>query len=197
MILNRLFGRHHRSRTPRALYETIVAQARQPEFYTHFHVPDTVEGRFELVVLHVVLALRRLRQDEGPSSALGEDLCAVMFSDFDHNLRELGVADLSVGKKVRKLAEAFYGRGKALDAALADEHPRVAATEVLARNIHFTDKAGASELADYVIRADHFLRSVGIAGILEGRIVFPAVRSCHDSEKAKSSRAMEGVAHGQ
>ena len=149
-----------------------------------------------MVVLHSVLALRRLRRLEAPAE-LGEDLCGVMFSDFDHNLREIGVGDLSVGKKVRKLAEAFYGRGKALDAALASAEPRAEVAKVLTRNVFVGTETGtALGLADYVIAADDALGLASLGDIVEGQLPFPRPSRVMDSRTANSARSRDGVAQG-
>jgi cytochrome b pre-mRNA-processing protein 3 len=104
-------------RTIEAIYGMIVAQAREPLFYQAMGVPDTVDGRFDMVLLHLWMVLRRLRQVEG-----GADLSQALFDhfcgDMDANLRELGVGDLTVPKRMQKFGEAFYGRAAAYDAAL-------------------------------------------------------------------------------
>src|SRR5262245_49562483 len=110
-------------RTPRkatinALYGTIVAQARLPAFYMSYGVPDTVEGRFELLVLHHALTARRLA-GEPATAPLGPALFDHFCRDLDHNLREMGVGDLTVPKRMTGFAEAFFGRARAYDRALS------------------------------------------------------------------------------
>ena len=102
-----------------ALYEAATHQARQPAFYARLQAPDTVEGRFELYTLHVVLLLHRLKGLDTGTAAIAQALFDAYLQALDDALREMGVGDLSVGKKMRKLGEAFYGRAKAYDAALA------------------------------------------------------------------------------
>jgi cytochrome b pre-mRNA-processing protein 3 len=103
--------------TIEAIYGMIVAQAREPLFYAGLGVPDTVNGRFDMVLLHLWMVLRRLRQVDG-----GAELCQALFDhfcgDMDDNLREMGVGDLTVPKRMRKFGEAFYGRAAAYDRAL-------------------------------------------------------------------------------
>jgi cytochrome b pre-mRNA-processing protein 3 len=104
--------------TIEAIYGMIVTQAREPSFYRDLGVPDTVNGRFDLLVLHLWLVLRRLRSMAGArnvSQALFDRFC----DDMDANLREMGVGDLTVPKRMQAFGEAFYGRGAAYDAALA------------------------------------------------------------------------------
>ena len=103
-----LFRRSPRDHRIRALYGAIVAQARSSAFYADFGVPDTVEGRFDLIVLHLVLLLRRLDRDESVGRGLGQGLFDVFCRDLEANLREMGVGDLAVPKKMRQFAEAFY-----------------------------------------------------------------------------------------
>lgn len=117
-----------RRHSPAALlYRRIVEQARQPLFYTALGIPDTPDGRFELIALHLALVLRRLQRQQPESQFLGEELACLMVADFDQNLRELGVGDLVVGKRVTAMTKNFYGRLTALNAALASgEEPALA-----------------------------------------------------------------------
>lgn len=139
-----------------ALYGGIVAQARLPVFYAGFGVPDTVDGQFDLVVLHLVLVLGRLRLATGQAQSdrlareLGQGLFDTFCQDMDNNLREMGVGDLSVPKQMQRLGEAFYGRQQAYDAALADDDEAVL-TAAIARNV-FSGETGlrAQRLAAYV-----------------------------------------------
>lgn len=129
MILDRLFRPRPAQEAGRTLYAAAVAEARQPRLYADLGAPDTPEGRFELYTLHVLLLIERLR-GQGPAAAeVSQALFDTYISALDHGLRELGVGDTSVGKKMRRLGEAFYGRGKSYDAAIAalpDEAPLVA-----------------------------------------------------------------------
>ncbi|MGA2816347.1 MAG: ubiquinol-cytochrome C chaperone family protein [Xanthobacteraceae bacterium] len=138
------FRRGHHNRNIHALYGAIVAQARSAVFYTRYGVPDTVEGRFELIVLHLVLILGRLGRGNGavpgPGSkrssglTIGQRLFDVFCRDLDDNLREMGVGDLAVPREMRRFGEAFYGRQGAYGAALAATDEREL-EKALARNI--------------------------------------------------------------
>ncbi len=137
-------------RTIESIYGAIVAQARQPAFYRDYAVPDSVDGRFDVLVLHLWLVLRhwQKREDAGTSQALIDRCC----SDMDHNLRELGVGDLTVPKRMVKFGEALYGRARAYDAALEEGGP--ALVQALNRNIYNgRDAASAERLARYVREA--------------------------------------------
>src|SRR6476660_9122950 len=117
-----MFGRFlKRSRDnagiPAALYGAIVAQARNPGLYADLAVPDTVTGRFEMVILHSALVLRHLRADDA-AKAVAQEVFDLFCADMDRSLRELGVGDLAVGKRMREMAGIFYGRADAYDNAL-------------------------------------------------------------------------------
>jgi cytochrome b pre-mRNA-processing protein 3 len=131
-----LLGLLRRSRHERAgfaLYGAAVAAARDSYFYARLVVPDTLDGRFDLVGLHVFLLIRRLRHLPPPGPALAQAVFDAMFSDMDVNLREMGVGDLSVGRRVRAMWEAFHGRATAYEAAMNAEGGALEAA--LARNI--------------------------------------------------------------
>jgi len=112
------------------LYAAAVAAARQPFFYATLGVPDTLDGRFDLVALHAFLLVRRLRDHPDLAQAIFD----AMFVDMDNNLREIGVGDLSVSKHVRAMWEAFHGRSKAYESALGANDAHALAT-ALARNV--------------------------------------------------------------
>ncbi len=129
-----LFGRKRHERAGFALYNQAVRAARDPYFYTELGVPDTMDGRFDMVGLHVCLLIDRLQKEPPPGPALAQAVFDAMFSDMDHTLRELGVGDMSVGRKVKAMWEALHGRAQAYVAALeADDQAAMAAA--LARNV--------------------------------------------------------------
>jgi cytochrome b pre-mRNA-processing protein 3 len=112
-----LFRRNARQDTISTLYGTIVAQARLPCFYREYGVPDTVDGRFDLLVLHLAFVLDRLAEDAALRH-LGQAIFDLFCKDMDHNLREMGVGDLSVPKEMQRIGAAFYGRAQVYRAAL-------------------------------------------------------------------------------
>ena len=125
----------------------IVTQAREPLFYRDLGVPDTVNGRFDLLLLHLWLVLRRLKSAEG-GAALSQALFDHFCEDMDDNLREMGVGDLTVPKRMQAFGEAFYGRSAAYDMALTEG--REAFAQALCKNILNGEKIEkASELAAY------------------------------------------------
>jgi cytochrome b pre-mRNA-processing protein 3 len=126
-----------RNRAPaEALYGSLVDQARQPAFYATLGVPDTVDGRFEMVALHVFLVLHRLKA-EPATEDFRQALFDTMFADMDRSLREMGVSDLSVGRHVKNMAKGFYGRVAAYESGLADAQD-AALGEAIRRNVYGT-----------------------------------------------------------
>jgi cytochrome b pre-mRNA-processing protein 3 len=152
----------------------IVAQARRPDFYQRFGVPDTVNGRFDMVVLHLWMVLRRLRAmgDSDTAQAVFDRFC----SDMDGNLREMGVGDLAVPKRMMKYGEAFYGRSRAYDEAVAAGGASLAAA--LARNVLLSNDAYRGRpLAAYVGDAVRALDACERAALVSGAWQFPAPRT--------------------
>jgi cytochrome b pre-mRNA-processing protein 3 len=156
-----------------ALYGLAVAAARQPYFYEILGVPDTLDGRFDLVGLHVFLLIRRLRGLPEPGPALAQAVFDAMFNDMDVNLRELGVSDLSVGKRVRAMWEAFHGRATAYQAALEAADPAALAA-ALERNVWRGVPAGAAAaaLARLVLAQDAHLSRQGLSALGLGEAAF-------------------------
>lgn len=130
-----LFSPSPQALAARRLFRGVMAKARRPELYLEGGVPDTIDGRFDVVALHLYLVLRRLKAEGAAGQAMGQRLFDAAFGNFDEALREMGVGDLSVGKKIRKMAEAFYGRLDAYEAALASTDP-AAFDAALVRNIY-------------------------------------------------------------
>ena len=158
----------------REAYAAVVGQARRPWFYRDLGVPDTADARFEMVALHAFLVMRRLGREGEAARGFAQDLFDLMFTDMDENLREMGVGDLSVGKRIRKLAEGFYGRVASYEKAL-DSGDRAALRAALARNVHRGAPAPGADLeglADYVARADARLAAWPARAVLEGRVDF-------------------------
>ena len=130
------------------LYGTIVAQARSPIFYGGYGVPDTVSGRFDMIVLHMVLFLHRIKRESEPVHALGQEVFNLFCQDMDDNFREMGVGDLAVPRQMRKVGEAFYGRAQAYEEALADDD--AALVDAVVRNVFGKPATGAARLAVYM-----------------------------------------------
>ena len=160
------------SDTISALYGMIVAQARLPCFYRDYAVADTVNGRFELIVLHLALVLDRLAQDP-TLRELGQGVFDRFCQDMDHNLREMGIGDLAVPKEMKRMGEAYYGRAQAYQAALAAGDSR-ALVETIVRNIDGVSlPAAAPRLAAYMREAVRDLKAQGGASLAAGGLHFP------------------------
>lgn len=170
-----LFKSGKQRREVEALYAAISAASRAPDLYLKLAVPDTVEGRFESLIMHVSLVLRRLKELPQPALDISKDLVDTLFKDLDGALRQLGVGDLSVGKKIKVLAQAFYGRAKVLDAALADQSPQQLQA-VLSRNVLGVSEGEtpfAEELASYVRKASDQLGKQDLGSIMKAERLFP------------------------
>jgi cytochrome b pre-mRNA-processing protein 3 len=172
MILRR-FRLNSQDRSIRDLYGAIVAQARSVAFYNAYGVPDTVEGRFDLIVLHIVLLLARLDRDGSSVRGIGQKLFDVFCGDLDANLREMGVGDLAVAKRMRAFGEAFYGRQSAYLRALGAPDDREL-ENALARNIFCGVKGeGAGRLARYARAASRDFADHDEDALLRGEVAFP------------------------
>ena len=153
-----------------SLYGAIVAQARAKALYQRFGVPDTVNGRVEMILLHLVLLLRRLNE-EPDGTPLGQAVFDLFCQDMDDNLREMGVGDLAVPKEMRRIGEAFYGRQAAYIGALASSDPEPL-VEVLKRNV-LEGGEGAEALAGYVRAAAQALAARNVKELRLGNLGFP------------------------
>jgi cytochrome b pre-mRNA-processing protein 3 len=167
------FRRNRERAAAEMAYRGVVAQARRPEFFAVMGVPDTLDGRFELICLHAFLLLRRLKGERPPAAAFGQRFFDIMFADFDRSLREIGTGDLSVGRQVKRMAEAFYGRIRAYEEGLAAGDAALAAA--LARNLYGTAAAAAPQIeriAAYLRREATNLSGQPTAALLAGTVGF-------------------------
>jgi len=165
--------------TAHALYVSIVRQARHPAFYDRFEVQDTPEGRFDLVAVHTYLVLRLLRQERDRTKELAQALFDLMFADIDQNLREMGYGDTGVSKRIKKMAEGFYGRINAydagLDAAEQDKGSLAALEGALDRNLYRDTIASpktVTAMAQYVRTQAASLTGQGIDAMMDGDVSF-------------------------
>jgi cytochrome b pre-mRNA-processing protein 3 len=191
MFLSRLFTRRRDNKMiAHDLYKALVDQARRPFFYDEHQVPDNLDGRFDMILLHLFLILNRLAAEKDQDAAgakmnieIQTELQEILFSDMDQGLRELGVGDMGVGKRIRQMAEATFGRLKAYEEAFAMEHPTAdqanAAAEALAAAIERNVFRGAPEgktqaawLASYLQKQRKSLAGLPFATLAEGKIPF-------------------------
>jgi cytochrome b pre-mRNA-processing protein 3 len=174
------FPKNPRRRVIETLYQRTAAASRAPFLYRDLRVPDTVEGRFEAVALHVILVLRRLRQLPVPADQVAQDLVDCFFGHLDASLRELAVGDLAVPKRMQALGEAFSGRSRAYDQALGGRDEDGLA-QALARNVLGSTEP-AHGLASYVRESEAELTIQDLNGLLRDgpRFAGPQARRSGD-----------------
>lgn len=172
------FFRKRRWQKPaEGLYLSLVAQSRQERFYTGDGVPDTVDGRFDMICLHAFLVLRRLKAEQTAEAAeLAQAVFDLMFQDMDRNLREMGVGDLSVGKHIKGMAKALYGRIAAYEDGVSAAEPGPLA-DALKRNLYRgtdPDAVRLERMSDYVRAQAAALSAQPISALIDGKVTFSA-----------------------
>jgi cytochrome b pre-mRNA-processing protein 3 len=169
----RLFRQSRGGDATDALYDSIVAQSRDPGFYTRFGVPDTVDGRFDMIALHAFIVLRRMKDGHRERA---QALLEAIFDDMDSSLREMGAGDLGVGRRVKTMAKALYGRINAYEEALGQGG--TALDDALRRNLYGTvdpDPPSVSAMAAYVRAQVTFLETQAPEAIASGIVSFAPV----------------------
>lgn len=157
------------------LYEDLVAQARTPAFYLTYGVPDSMLGRFEMVCLHAYLLFRRLGRNDAAGRELAQAVHDLMFADFDRTLREQGIGDMGIGKRVKELARNLYGRIAAYETGLAGSADQMSAA--LRRNLYASVDATDAQVAqmiDYIEAAAALLDAEPAADLMAGQVRFPS-----------------------
>ncbi len=173
MVLGRLFQKSRKNKwAVDRLHQSILGQALRPDFYFEGGARDNFSGRFEMASLHAALAFRRLRELGAAGRGLAQACFDALFSGFDEALRDIGTGDLTVGKKIRKLGEAFYGRAKAYDVALADGSPSEALAQALMRNLGVSE-AAAPAFVKYVQAVERTLARHSREAMLSGDVNWP------------------------
>ena len=170
-----LTRRGNQRRTARSLYGSIVTQARSQSLYAGAGVPDTAEGRFEMIVLHLVLVLRRLAR-EGPSShRLGQALTEVFVVDLDDTLREMTVGDLAVPRHVKRAVAVLHDRYETYSTALASPQDGPLTTAIRGRiaTLRGTEALDAAQICAYIREAARALDLLSGAELLAGRLAWP------------------------
>lgn len=174
MPFSRFFKRRRFDDAANALYLALVEQSRQPVFYRDLGVADTLEGRYDMIILHAYLLFRRLGKGGNDGlRELSQETFDFMYNDMDQNLREMGVTDTGIGKRVQRMAEAFYGRAAAYDKAL--EQGGRALPEALGRNLYqgvAVPPATEDRMAAYVLAQMAHLESVADTALLAGQVSF-------------------------
>ena len=157
-----------------SIYQAIVRQSREVQFYTKCGVPDTPTGRFELISLHSFVFMKRLKVLGGEAEELSQALFDYMFADIDINLREMGVGDIGVGKKIKSLAAAYYGRIKAYETALIKGERAI--KESLTRNLYCDEKPTERQLSAmtvYIIALSEVTNKLNLQQISTVDFIFP------------------------
>jgi cytochrome b pre-mRNA-processing protein 3 len=154
------------------LHQSIQVQALRPDFYYEGGARDNFSGRFEMTCLHGALVFRRLRNSGAAGKSLSQDVFDALFDGFDEALRDIGTGDLSVGKKIRKMGEAFYGRAKAYDDALAEDADPAALALSLRRNLGL-EEAETGRFVRYIRAVEDTLGRHTDAHLLTGEVNWP------------------------
>jgi cytochrome b pre-mRNA-processing protein 3 len=160
-----------------AAYRQIVERSRDPALFRAWGVPDTLDGRFEVLALHAFLVLNRLKGEPGAAAGFAQGLFDTMFADLDGALREMGVSDLGVGPRIKAMARGFYGRIAAYEQGLGDEAALAAA---LRRNLFGTTAPSGPQLAaavGYAQRQAQALAAAPLAALLGGAVAFAPVEA--------------------
>jgi cytochrome b pre-mRNA-processing protein 3 len=174
MILDRLLKPRPAKAVGARLYAGAVAQARSAPLYAVMGVRDSLEGRFELFTLHVVLLLERLKGQGDLAAETSQATFDAYVRGLDDAFREIGVSDTAVGKKMKKLAGAFYGRLKAFDEAAAALPDRTALGAMIGRTVlEERDEGDAEALTAYVVAARESLASQSLDALLQGEAQWP------------------------
>lgn len=169
-----LSGPDRRGLIAQRLYAALTAQARRPVFYLSCGVPDSVDGRFEMIAIHAFLLFRRLKGQGEKAAAVAQEVYDVMFGDFDASVRELGAQDLGVGRRIKFMTEAMNGRFAAYDRGLAGGPTELELA--LKRNLYGTTEPhddALKRMAEYVRQADADLTAQPVDQLMRGVVHFP------------------------
>lgn len=169
MILS-LFRKNTDTAPVYAVYNAIVAQSRQPVFYAQWGVPDTVTGRFDMISLHMALLFRRLRSEDQKVKDFSQAVFDLFFKDMDRSLREMGVGDLSIAKRIQKMGNLFFGLLASVNAAM-DSRNMQALDDVLSRNVYLDiDNPPVRSLSEYLVKQAEFLETQPVSAITAGTL---------------------------
>lgn len=173
-MLERLFSGFRDKKAAFELYGKLVGQARMPQFYTAFEVADTLDGRFDMILIHMFLVQNRLKGDGEATAKLRRQLQEAMIADMDRSLREMGIGDMGIGREVKKMGVAWFGRLKAYAAALEADDAKAELTLAVARNLYKVDEAPkAGMMAEYMIAAVQKLAGYGTEEVRALSFEFP------------------------
>lgn len=168
-----LFRKRPAAEAGRKLYAACVTQARTPALYADLATPDTVEGRFEHYSLHVILVLDRLVRQGDEAAEVSQGLFDAYVRALDDALREMGVGDLSVGRKMRRIGEALYGRLRNYEAAFTHEEGADSLETILSRTVYDgVEQPPLEAMASYVRRQRAHLAGLDLGDLLAGALTW-------------------------
>jgi cytochrome b pre-mRNA-processing protein 3 len=173
-LIKQIFSFSHEKKIAHKLYKIIVKQSRQPAFYESFGVADTFDGRFDMISLHMILIIRRMKSDIDQSRKLSQALFDIMFDDIDLNLRELGIGDMGVLHRVKKMTKAFYGRLESYDQGLKLKDDTILSA-ALERNLYRENpvtEVNLRSIVSYIRKQSLYLEKVNIDVLLSGELDF-------------------------
>ena len=178
--------RYTRRRTARSLYGSIVTAARRRILYADLGVPDTMQGRFEMILLHLALTIRRLGIEGGAGKGVAQALTEAFVVDMDDVMREMTFSDLAVPREIKRATAALFDRHNAYLAALTSPHD-ILLTQALEAQLAYLEPAGldAGGLAQYVRRAASALADQSGSQILGGHLAWPEPAGASQSNRSR------------
>ena len=174
-----LFKSRKHTKVARTLYSLILIQARLPVFYSDWGVQDTIDGRFDMMVLHAHILFNRLKDGTTKDQEIAQAVFDLMFADLDQNLREMGVGDVGVSKRIKAMAEAFYGRATAYSNSMLEED-NIALTAALRRNLYRNSEAEDQQIIGisiYMRNQVAHLKSQELSELIKGKISFMPLKA--------------------
>lgn len=170
-MLSAFFKRSSSTTSPQQLYGTVMTQARLPEFFTDFGIPDTVMGRFDVLSLHIYLLARRFREEGSPIAMdLSQEVFDLYVSDVERALRELGIGDTSVPKKKKKMIRSFYGQIDDFDEAINTNDAKEIAAKAEVRYLSETENPNPKILTSYILKTEDHLKEQPMKALLSGNV---------------------------
>jgi cytochrome b pre-mRNA-processing protein 3 len=178
-----LFKSRKHSKIAHSLYNSILSQARLPIFYTDLGVQDTIDGRFDMIVLHAHIFFNRLKDSTTEAHEISQAVFDLMFADMEQNLREMGVGDVGVSKRIKTMAEAFYGRAMAYANGMHEQDNSLLIS-ALKRNLYRNSEVRDQIIVDvssYMRDQVAYLKSQEISQLIQGKVTFMPVKTLEES----------------
>src|SRR5215475_6986083 len=170
-------GRAARKEAAEKIYDAIVAQSRNPAFYLRCGVPDTLSGRFDMLVIHMFVVLQILKLGGREGQLLAQEIVEAFIREMDTMVRDLGVSDRNVPKEVRKIAQLFYGQLLAYSTALQRNEPKLLAGEVWksfqSSEGNKQQSVASDSISTYINQSIKSIQEMPLNMLLQGNIRFP------------------------